>query len=132
MKKLVLYLLVMTWLFSLLDWKVIQTTRLNRPEWTDWMHAHERQYAFVTRGLELALCAPCLAFKPILSDALMRVEASREQQAAITHAPRPDWLGFYHLVKRGDSWTFVSWLSWFLYWLPVSVVWWLLWRRILK
>lgn len=125
-KRLLLFVLIGSWLFSFLDWKIIQFTRLGRPGLVEWMHDHEKQYAAVTRGLELVLCAPCLAFKPVFDDALLGVETSKEQQNVIVHAPRLSRDGFYHLVKRGDSWTFVSWREWFFYWTPIVLVWWLM------
>lgn len=128
--KMALYILVCAWLFALLDWKVVQYTRLQHPEWTDWMHGREKVYALVTRTIEHAICTPAMALKPIFYDALMAVEAAREQQEWITHAPRPSWRGFYQLTDRRYSWTYVSWWHWFLYWLPRSVIWFWAIRRI--
>jgi hypothetical protein len=122
--KYLLYVIIAGFLFSYLDWQVIHLTRLSRPEWKEWMHAHERQYAAITGTLEFVLCAPALALKPVFYNAILSSKASQEEQDAITHAPKPDWRGFYHLPVRGQSWTFVSWLSWFLYWTPISLIWW--------
>lgn len=132
MKKLIIYVLLCAFLFAFLDWKVVHMTRLARPEWKEWMHAHEKQYALVTRSVELALCPPAVALKPLFYAAAVSVEASQEEQNAILHAPKPDLKGFYHLPVRGQSWTFVSWAWWFAYWVPVSVVWWLYARRFFK
>lgn len=118
----IIYILVCAFLFSWLDWKVIHITRWTNREWLEWMHAHERTYALITGPVETILCAPALALKPIFSHALMRVEASKEEQEAITHAPYPDWKGFYHSVERG-KWTFVPWWAWFLNWIPRSLIW---------
>lgn len=121
--KILLYVLLASFLFSLLDWKVIQFTRLNNREWLDWMHAHEQQYAAVTRTAETILCTPAMALKPIFYYAIMRAETNKEQRDAITHAPPPTWAGFYHLPVRGQPWKFVSWFAWFGYWLAPSFVW---------
>lgn len=125
MKRLAVYILLCAWLLSLLDWKVVQFTRLKNREWLDWMHEHERTYALVTRSIGYVICTPAMALKPIFYDVLMSVEAAEEEQRWITHAPRPSWRGFYHLTDRRYSWTFVSWLHWFAYWLPLSLLWWL-------
>lgn len=122
-KKLIAYILISAFLFALLDWKTVQYTRLKNREWLDWMHAHERQYATVVRAVEAILCAPAIALKPIFYYALMSVEAAQEEQDAINHAPKPTWQGFYHLTDRRYSWTFVSWFSWFTYWLGWSAIW---------
>lgn len=127
--KLFTYILVMAYLFALLDWKVIQATRFTHPELKDWMHAHERTYANILRPLQWVLCTPAVALQPIFHDAFIRVEATGEQQQAISHAPRMGWNGFYKPVLRGQSYVFVSWFSWFVYYLVPSVVWWLLVRR---
>lgn len=127
--KLGIYILVCAYLFALLDWKVIHYTRVADREWLDWMHAHETTYAAVTRTAEVLLCTPGYALKPLFAHAMMRVEASKEEQEAVTHAPYPTWAGFHHLPVRGESWTFVPWLYWFLYWLAPSVVWLLIVRR---
>jgi hypothetical protein len=130
MRKLLVYILLCGWLFSLLDWKVVQYTRLRDRDWLDWIHKHEKTYALVTRSFEYVLCTPAMALKPIFYDVFMAVEAAKEEQDSITHAPRPNWKGFYHLTDRRYSWTFVSWLSWLLYWLPLSVLWHrFIWRR---
>ncbi len=121
--RLLRYVLVCAFLFSFLDWKVIAFTRLANRDWLEWMHAHEQEYATVTNIIEFIVCAPALALKPIFTESMKRVEASQEEQDAITHAPGPDALGFYHLPKRGESWTFVPWLAWVLYWLPISLIW---------
>ena len=128
--KLFAYILICSWLFALLDWKVLHVTRWTHPEYKDWMHAHERTYANITRPMELILCTPCMALKPLFHMALMGVEASKEEQENITHAPLPTWSGFYHIVDRKTSYTFVSWAAWFGYWLAPSVIWWLLVRRL--
>jgi hypothetical protein len=122
--KLFTYVLICAFAFSYLDWKVVHYTRLANREWLEWMHAHERQYAFVTRSVEFVLCAPALALKPLFYMAAVSSEASQEEQDAVLHADKPTWRGFYHLPVRGQSWTYVSWVWWFLYWLPISLLWW--------
>jgi hypothetical protein len=121
--KLLIYITVCAFLFALLDWKVVHYTRIANRDWLEWMHAHERQYAAVTRTVEFILCAPALALKPLFYIAAVSSEASQEEQDSILHAPKPTWRGFYHLPRRGESWTFVPWIWWALYWLPVSVGW---------
>jgi len=94
------------------------------------MHENEKFYAFITRSIELVLCAPALALKPIFYTAALSVEASKEEQESVTHAPRPDWSGLYQLPIRGESWTFVSWFWWFAYWVPISLMWFWAGRRL--
>lgn len=117
------YILVCAWLFAALDWKSVEYTRLQNREWLEWMHQNEKTYAVITRTAQVVLCTPAMALKPIFYDAMMSVEAAKEEQEWITHAPRPSKDGFYHLTDRRYSWTFVSWFSWFAYWLPPSLAW---------
>lgn len=122
-RKILLYILICSYLFGLLDWSVIHSTRWANRDWLDWMHKHERTYAVLTTGAEAILCTPCLALKPLFVEAIKRSRASQEEQDAITHAPLPNWSGFYHLVRREESWTFVPWSAWFLNWLVPSILW---------
>lgn len=131
MKKVLIYILFMSWLFAGLDWKVIHLTRWSRREWLNWMHAHETTYVWITRPLETVLCTPCMALKPIWLEAFKRAEASREEQASVTHSPSPTVRGFYHLPVRGESWTFVPWTAWILVWLPPSMVWFIFSRKVM-
>jgi hypothetical protein len=128
--KLLRYILICSFLFALLDWKVIHYTRWSDRSWLEWMHAHEGAYAAMTNSLELALCAPAMALKPVFAEALKRVEASQEEQDAVTHAPGVSLAGFYHLPVRGESWTFVPWSAWLLYWTPIGVIWYLVVKRL--
>jgi hypothetical protein len=130
--KLIRYILVCGFLFALLDWKVVHYTRIANRDWLDWMHAHEREYATITRTAEYILCAPALALKPIFYTSALAVEASQEEQEAVTHAPKPTWTGFYQLPVRGESWTYVSWFWWFMYWAPISLIWLAIRRRIFR
>lgn len=127
--KMLKYIVICAWLFALLDWKVIELTRFQNREWLDWMHAHEREYAAITRTAELILCTPAMALKPLFSEAMLNVEASKEAQDAVVHAPKMSLQGFYHLPVRGQSWTFVSWTSWFSYWAAPSLIWWMMARK---
>lgn len=124
------YILICAFLFALLDWKVVHYTRLANRDLLDWMHEHEKQYAVVTRTAEFIICTPALALKPVFYYAAMSAEASQEEQDAVLHSLKPTLAGFYHLPVRGQSWTFVSWFWWFAYWLPLSVIWWLVIQRI--
>lgn len=117
------YILLMSFLFSLLDWKVIQLTRISKPEWKEWMHSHEQQYALVVHTSEYLLCAPAMALKPLTYYGIVASQASKEQQETILHAPYPTLQGFYTLPVRGDSWTFVPWVWWIIYWLPQVLGW---------
>lgn len=123
MKTCLLYIVLLSWLFGFMDWQTVHLTRWVDRSWLDWMHAHETQYAAITRPLETILCTPCMAFKPLTHYWSMKVQASQEEQDAIIHAPEPDARGFYHLPKRGESWTFVPWASWFGYWFAPSLLW---------
>lgn len=128
--KLALYILIGAYLLALVNWKTVHLTRWERPELKDWMHAHEQQYALVSNVFRYGICPPCAALEPIFYHAILAVEAGKEEQEAVLHAPLPDLYGFYHLADRNTSWTFVSWAAWFLYWLPLSAIWFVLMRRV--
>jgi hypothetical protein len=132
MKKLLLFVLVGSYALAYMNWKSVQYTRLTHPELKEWAHAHETTYAAAINVFRYAVCPPCSILEPVLFATFKRVEASKEQQESITHAPDPDWKGFYHLTRRGDSWTFVPWSAWVLYWVPLSAVWLRMIRRFWK
>jgi hypothetical protein len=129
MMKMIRYVTICAFLFAYLDWRVVHYTRIADRAWLEWMHAHEQQYALVTRTVEFVLCAPALALKPIFYHAALSAEASQEEQESILHADKPNAKGFYHLPVRGQSWTFAGWVWWFLYWTPISWMWWLVVKR---
>lgn len=129
--KLLPYILIFSWLFGMLDWKVVHLTRWQNRAYLDWMHAHEQLYALVTEAVELVVCTPCFALKQISYEIAKQVEASPEEQAAITHAPGMSWQGFYRLAERGKSWTFIPWTSWLTYWFAPTLIWWrVAWKKI--
>jgi hypothetical protein len=121
--RILIYIIVMSFIFALLDWKVISITRLQSREWLDWMHSHEKQYQVLTQAVEYGLCTPALALKPIFYYSIVSSVASQEQQDSILHAPKPTLQGFYLLPVRGDAWTFVPWTAWFIYWIPQAILW---------
>lgn len=120
----VLYILFMAWLFAMIDWQVIYLTRFKHPEWKDWMHTHEKQYALVKGTIELILSAPSVPLKPIFSHAIMEASTSQSQRVAITHSPPPNLSGFYRPAVRGEPYVFVHWWAWFLRWTGPSLFWW--------
>ena len=121
--KILRYILLITYLLAGLDWQVVHLTRWTHPEYKDWMHAHEIQYAFITRTIGAIACTPCMALKPIAYQMFMDVQASQAEQDNILHAPKPTVYGFYQLIKRGEPWTFTPWVAWFLYWIPFTLLW---------
>ena len=126
------FILFCAWAFAMLDWRVIQTTRFIHRDWMDWTHNHEHQYAGVVFTAEVILCTPAYALKPIFAEAVKNVEATPEQKASITHSPPPNWLGFWQPYERGKPYRFISWGSWFTYWLVPCIIWALVWKRLCK
>jgi hypothetical protein len=80
--------------------------------------------------MELILCTPALPLKPLFYEALMDVEASSQEQAAIRHAPKLNGYGFWALIKRGEPWTFITWGDWFRYWLVPSLLWFFVYKKL--
>ena len=132
MRVLILYILITSYLFGMLDWTVVHLTRWQHREWLDWMHAHEKQYSLIVRPIQYVLCTPAMAFKPIFFEMGKQVQASKQEQDAITHAPSMSWKGFYQLHSRDTSWTFTPWWSWFLYWTLPSLIWFGAWACVLN
>lgn len=130
MRKFLVYFLVVSWLLAFVDWQSVHLTRWVHRDWLDWMHQHEKTYALLTRTGGLIACTPCMAFKPLFYFSMQYSQASQEERDAITHAPAPSWTGFYVLLERGTSWTFVPWIAWFVFWTGPSAIWFLIVRRV--
>lgn len=138
MKKYIVYILTMSYLFALLDWKVIYLTRFTHREWMDWMHTHEVQYSMLVRPIEYVLCTPALAIKEHFYLAIVGTQATKEEQDSIIHFDYsgnpllPDGPYFWLLINRQSGWKKVSMVSWYLSWLPKILLWFVFIHKIQK
>ena len=78
------------------------------------------------------VCPPCGALAENYYYVLMEVEAGEEEQSAVLPVghnhnpinPHGDW-AFRWGQGEGRAWRRVSMLSFYLYWLPYTVIWWI-------
>lgn len=129
MKKLGVYIILMTWLFANMDWQPIHYA---------WWHNGAYplfgwgQWAVMRTIAALVFCPPCGALAENYYYVLLEHDAGTEEQAAVlkgkpyTHNPfnpHGDW-SFYWGQGEGREWRRVSMLSWYLWWTPITVIWW--------
>lgn len=132
--KLFVYIVLMTWLLTEMDWQPIHYA------W--WHHGQYPEYARdwqTWAGVRLwsarILCPPCGALAENYYYVLMEIEAGDAEQAGVlpvgwTHNPinpHGDW-SFYWGQGEDQPWRRVSMLSFYLYWLPYTVIWWYGWK----
>jgi hypothetical protein len=129
-KRLFVYVVLVTWILANMDWQPIHYA------W--WHHGQFPEYArdwqtwtSVRMWTARILCPPCGALSENYYYALMEIEAGDDEQAGVlpvgwTHNPanpHGDWMFRW---GQGDArpWRRVSMLSFYLYWLPWTVIWW--------
>ena len=129
------FILICGFLFAYLDYSIIYLTRFAKPEWKDWMHAHEKQYSLIVRPLEYIICTPALAIKEHFYLGLVSTQMTVEEQNSIIHFPYsgnpllPDGANFWQIHNRESGWQKVSFAAWYLIWLPKCIVWFLVARK---
>jgi hypothetical protein len=129
-KRLFVYVVLMTWLLALLDWKPIHYAWWHYGEYPayarDW-----QTWTNVRMWTSRILCPPCAPLAENYYYVLMEVEAGTDEQRDVLQAEysgnpvAPHGYKFYWGQGDGQAWRPVSMLSLYLYWLPSSVIWWL-------
>lgn len=130
MKRLFVYLVVMTWMFAQMDWQPIHYAWWHDGRWPAYAGNWQR-WTTVRTMAALILCPPCAALAENYYYVLMEKDAGTEEQAAILKAkythnpinPHGNW-SFYWGQGEGREWRRVGMLSWWLWWLPYIVIWW--------
>ncbi len=143
MKRVAVYVVLMAYLLAWLDWGSVHCAWWNYGEWCPQYGASFQAWS-VTRQ-RLALLSPASA--PLAENlyyVLMEVQAGEAEQAAVLPVgysgnpfnPTGRWS---HRWGQGEGapWREVSMVSLYLYWVPATLVWWLVvgplfrrdWRR---
>lgn len=131
MKKLFVYIILMTWLLANMDWQPIHYAWWHNGQWPAWALGSFGAWSNVRTVAALVLCPPCGALAENYYYVLMEIEAGEEEQAAVlkgkpyTHNPiNPHGdFSFYWGQGEGREWRRVSMLSFYLWWLPYTVLW---------
>jgi hypothetical protein len=131
--RVLVYVILGTWLLAMMDWLPIHQSWWNNGHWPEWAGQNFREWSEVRRWTALYFCPPCAAFSENFYFALMIVEAGEDEQNAVHPMPYsgnpllPDGPKFWWSQGQGREWREVSMIGWYLYWLPPSVLWWVLW-----
>lgn len=137
-KRLVFYVVIVTWIFAMLDWVPIhrswqQYGYFPDPSVNQWWG---RWTSFRTT-LAKIVCPPCGALAENWYFSFFEVEAGlRERGDLLTnHAPYsgnpllPDGPRFWWGqggAGNSNPWKPVSMIAWYMYWLPPTLIWWVI------
>jgi hypothetical protein len=134
-KRLFVYVVIMTWIFTMMDWAPIHQSYLKYNNWPDQsVYEWWPRWSAIKDITGKVLCPPCKMLAEPYYFAFFEVEAGIDEQTDLyrKHAPYLGILGNGFYWGQGgednsNAWKFVSWEAWFLYWLPYIVIWWTIW-----
>jgi hypothetical protein len=141
-KRLFIYLVLVTRLFAWMDWAPIHQSYLR---YNDWRHASVDGWwaewsAFRYRAA-LILCPPCAAFAEHYYFVFFELEAGLAERDDLLLKHIPDSYEYEGVLSpsgfwwgqggpdNSNPWKRVSLLSWYLYWLPYTIIWWYVYAR---
>lgn len=130
-KRLLTYIIIVTALLANMDWKPIHQAWWNQWEWPAYAGSFER-WSKVRMWTAMFVCPPCAPLAENYYYVLMEIEAGEEEQLGVLPVghnhfflnPHGDWM-YRWGQGYGRPWRRVSMLSYHLYWLPYSLVWWI-------
>lgn len=144
-KHLIAYIIVMTWILTMMDWKPIHNSYI---KYNDFPHESVHQWwgrwTAIRYWTAMILCPPCGALAEHYYFSMFEVEAglAEREDLLLKHIPNgyeyegvPSPSGFWWGQGGEDNsneWKRVSLLSWWLYWLPPSVIWWYGWGFVFR
>ena len=124
------YVLLVTWLLARWDWQAIHDRWWNYGAWPSYAENYSA-YMQARQWVGVMLCPICLPFAENYYFVLMEVEAGTEEQASVLpvhysgNPLLPDGPRYWWGQGEGREWRPVSMLALYLYWLPATVIWWL-------
>lgn len=130
MKRWLFYIILMTWVFAMMDWKPVHYAWWHNGKYPAYAQ-NWQAWSQIRYMATLILCPPCGALAENFYYVLMEIEAGETEQNGVlpvgwTHNPinpHGDWM-FRWGQGENRPWREVSMLSFYLYWLPPSMVWW--------
>ena len=134
MKKLFVYIVLMTALLARMDWQPIHEQWWSNGVWPAWALGSFTRWSPVREWTAKILCPPCGALAENYYFVLMEIEAGTDEQNSVlpvhySNPLAPDGFRFWWGQGTGREWRPVSMLAWYLYWLPYTVLWWELYAR---
>jgi len=134
MKKLLIYIVLMTWVLTLMDWRPIHYAWWHWGQYPTYAQNNWMNIRFLTG---MVLCPPCMPLAENYYYVMLDVEAGTKEQQDVLPVkynhnpinPHGDW-AFYWGQGQGQPWRKVSMLSLYLWWVPYSVIWYLVTKKI--
>jgi len=133
------YVILVTVLLANMDWQPIHYQWWHNGQWPSWALGNFQNWSLLRTATAMILCPPCGAMAENYYYVLMEHDAGEEEQAAVLKAeyshnpinPHGDW-SFYWGQGEGRPWRRVGMLSFYLWWLPYTVIWWYGWKFIFR
>lgn len=130
-KRLFVYVLLVTVLFARMDWNPIHSSYLRHGHFpNEEVYVWWNNWSMVKDVTGKVFCPPCKMLAEPYYFVFFEIEASSVEQKELLHAPYEGifasgfWWG-QGGENNSNPWKFISWSAWFLYWLPYTVVWWI-------
>ena len=131
MKRLLVYIVLVTWILANMDWQPIHWQWWHHGQWPAWALGNFQNWSAVRTVVAMVLCPPCGALAENYYYVLMEKDAGTEEQAGVLKAyythnplnPHGNW-SFYWGQGEGREWRRVSMLTFYLWWLPYTLIWW--------
>jgi hypothetical protein len=141
-KRLCVYIVLMTWIFAQMDWRPIHHSYLRYGDWPDHsVYAWWGTWSTFRHWTALILCPPCAALAEHYYFVFFEIEAGQAEQHDLLLKHLPDGAAYEGVLSRSgfwwgqggednsNPWKRVSLWAWYLYWLPYTVMWWCLYAR---
>lgn len=129
--RLFVYIVIVTSILARWDWQAIHDRWWNYGQWPNYA-ANYSAYMQARQWAGIVLCPICLPLAENYYFVLMEIEAGTEEQNSVLPVPYsgnplfPDGARYWWGQGEGREWRPVSMLALYLYWLPTSVIWWLM------
>lgn len=140
-KRLITFIILVTALFARLDWYPIHASYVQYGTFPhESVHTWWNKWSAFRYQLSW-LCPPCAAFAEHYYFVYFEIEGGLDEQQdlLLKHIPEGAYEGVISQhgfwwgqggEDNSNPWKRVSLLSWYLYWLPYTIIWWLVVRKV--
>lgn len=138
-KRLFVYIVLVTTLFARMDWDAIHHSYV---KYNDWPHPSVEtwwaDWSAFRYNTALVFCPPCAALAEHYYFVFFEIEGSLAEREDLLLKHIPEGYEYEGVLAPGgfwwgqggednsNEWKHISLLSWYLYWLPYTIVWWMI------
>lgn len=136
-RNIIIYLILFTHIFALMDWRPIHSSFIKYGDWPDKsVDAWWPRWSAFRTIVSKTICPPCVALAEHYYFVLFEIEAGHAEQAdlLLKHIPEGSYEGVVSSKgfwwgqggeDNSNPWKLVSLPAWWLYWLPYTMYWWI-------